>query len=673
VSLDHALAAAKRGWSVFPIKAREKEPVGRWTEEATTDPKTITAWLAGTSLNYGIACGPSGLVVIDEDAPGAADRLAQACGYDTLPATFTVSTAKGRHFYYRINGTPVRTGVRKVPGIDVRAVGGYVVGPGSTHVTGARYEVADGRDTLLLPVWLARVLNDGLRASEASPLPAGEVPVTVPQPRVADEPIPDRIGAGSRHDTIMRRAASMRARGATLTEALIVSRYLHQRCDQPTGDPYPWDTAAATVRDVFTRYDGPETYGELLTPEEVEREARRLRVQQAAREKVAAETAANLPLPELVRLDKFLATPDEEVAHRVARLWPTGGRVVLAAQNKAGKTTLVGNLLRALADGEPFLGRFPVARARRVVLVDDELDERMLRGWLREQRIATETAVELVPLRGRLSAFNILDPATRSRWARSIGTADILLLDCLRPALDALALSEDKDAGRFLEALDELLTEAGVGEALVVHHMGHTGERSRGDSRILDWPDAKWRLVRERGEEGEELDETAARYFTAYGRDVDQPETLLAYDPDTRRLTAAGGSRAEVRRQGVMDAIRGFLAENPRSSKNAIETGVEYRRDSVRDALRELVRSGEVACEKTGQSFLHTLTSPTRPTSPRRMGEVGAEDLAPSPIGRGRGPARPAGDEEAEPRPGEVERLLADQLGATPLDDEEEP
>ena len=318
----------------------------------------------------------------------------------------------------------------------------------------------------------------------------------------------------------------------------------------------------------------------------VESEAYRLRVRNLARAKIEAENAEQATLPSPIRLGAFLATPDDPVTHRVAGLWPSGGRVVLSAPHKAGKTTLTGNLIRSLADAAPFLNDFPVVRAGRTVLVDNELDERMLRRWLRSQGVATTQAVDVLPLRGRLSAFNILDPATRTRWAERIGPADVLVLDCLRPALDALNLSEDKDAGRFLEALDELAAEAGIGELFVVHHMGHNGERSRGDSRILDWPDAVWKLVKEKEAEGEEEADARRVYFTAYGRDVDQPEALLTFDPDTRRLAVGGGSRSAQHVETILAAILAYLAEQPAGvSKNAIEEAVEGRRDAIRKAL----------------------------------------------------------------------------------------
>ena len=103
-----------------------------------------------------------------------------------------------------------------------------------------------------------------------------------------------------------------------------------------------------------------------------------------------------------------------------------------------------------------------------------------------------------------------------------------------------------------------LLAVAGVLEALVVHHMGHTGERSRGDSRIIDWPDATWKLVREDPE-----NENSPRYFSAYGRDVGQPESLLAFDPETRRLTLHGGNRKDAANERLSKPLLDLLRAHP--------------------------------------------------------------------------------------------------------------
>lgn len=347
----------------------------------------------------------------------------------------------------------------------------------------------------------------------------------------------------------------------------------------------------------------------------VEHEAQRLRVRNLAHEKLAAEKSGELVLPHLSRLDTFLATPDDPLTYRINGLWPAGGRVVLSAPHKAGKTTTVGNTLRALADHTPFLGRFDVTPAARILLIDNELDERMLRRWLRDQTIINTASIELIPLRGKLSSFNILDPAIRSKWAQNLQSADVLVFDCLRPALDALGLSEDKDAGRFLEALDELTREAAISDTLLIHHMGHNGERSRGDSRILDWPDAVWKLVKDVPDDEDDDDSGIRRvYFTAYGRDVDQPETQLDFNAETRHLTAAGGTRSDSKSDHVLARILEYLEENPRATYNAIVKGAGIKRTNARKAINTGIDRGLITVERAGQSKLHTRTGSLVPT-----------------------------------------------------------
>jgi hypothetical protein len=321
-------------------------------------------------------------------------------------------------------------------------------------------------------------------------------------------------------------------------------------------------------------------------------------------------------LPPLVRLDEFLATPDEDLAYRIDRLCPAGGRIILAAAWKAGKTTLLGNLIRSLVDAQPFLGCYDLQPARRVVLIDDELDKRTLRRWLREQGITNTRRVELVALRGKVAAFNLIDPVNRSRWARHIGPSDVLLFDCLRPVLDALGLDESHDAGRFLVAFDALLAEAGIAEAAIAHHMGHAGERSRGDSRLRDWPDVEWRLVRDKSRDVDgETDPAAARYFAAYGRDVDQPEQLLGYDTVTRRLTITGGTRKDARSEALVDAVVQHVAAHPGCSQDALEKAVDGRDQDIRKARDRARERGLIVAEKVGNRWMHTIRSATRPDS----------------------------------------------------------
>lgn len=342
-----------------------------------------------------------------------------------------------------------------------------------------------------------------------------------------------------------------------------------------------------------------------------------LRIRQEAKRRLDEELHPPAQLPPVKSLDTLLAEPDKPSQFRIAGLAPLGGRVMLSAQYKAGKTTIVSNLLRSLADNTPFLGSFDVTTpASRIVLVDDELGEDMLRRWLREQGIGnTAAVVDTVSLRGSLSAFNPMDDRNRTQWAtrwRDLGV-DYLVLDCLRPILDAHGLDENRDAGTFLVAFDALLEEAGIGDSLTLHHMGHANERARGDSRLQDWPDAIWRVMRET----EEPD--SPRYFSAFGRDVNVAEGQLAYDQPTRRLTYLNGNRSEARldkaRVDVIELLVVAAAKGAKPNSSAMEAQLvpPHTQKSLRQAVALLVRQGLVAVEDGARNAkLHSIAHPCK-------------------------------------------------------------
>jgi hypothetical protein len=183
-----ALAAADAGWHVFPCAPGSKRPALRenWQDLATTDSGRIRAWWARRSYNIGIACGQSGLVVIDldvarvardgRDAPvgqrgldgpasgtDALERLCLAHGQRYPAGTYTVDTPSGgSHLYFTAPRAPVRNSAGRLgPLIDVRADGGYVVGDGSV-IDGRRYAARGDFLPLALPLpaWLARLLRE---------------------------------------------------------------------------------------------------------------------------------------------------------------------------------------------------------------------------------------------------------------------------------------------------------------------------------------------------------------------------------------------------------------------------------------------------------------------------------------------------------------------------------
>lgn len=364
----------------------------------------------------------------------------------------------------------------------------------------------------------------------------------------------------------------------------------------------------------------------------IQREVAQMLEKNEARRRFDALTRPPAKQPTAWNISDLFAENFVPVDYRIERVAPVGSRVLLAAQYKAGKSTLVGNVIRNLADGDPFLGRFEVnARPVHIVLIDTELSPRMLQKWLQDQGIERRNVTVYALRETGVSVFNILDERVRAQWAarlRDLG-ADYLILDCLRPCLDALGLSEDKEAGRFLTAFDQLLADANIGDALVVHHMGHSQERSRGDSRLLDWPDALWYLNR-----ADPDDPTSARYFKAVGRDVNVAEGLLAFDPATRHLTYSDGSRkaraADAALIAVVDVLREHHAaegpDAPGIPKTRLTIDANAGRNAATKAIEKGLRTGLLTAESGSvtSSKMIRLTNPCdRCGGPLRAGQVG--------------------------------------------------
>jgi hypothetical protein len=164
--LDHPVHKLCQGNSKdhnpFTCDSRGKCPVVSWGERASCKSNVIEAWWGnGRRYNHGIHCGKSGLLVADEDVLDGLAKLAAKLGV-IVPDTFTVKTAHGRHYYFTDteNGAlSTKEGLLAGYGCNVRSGVGYVVGPGSTHVTGVVYEVENDVPIVPLPLWVAEAIK----------------------------------------------------------------------------------------------------------------------------------------------------------------------------------------------------------------------------------------------------------------------------------------------------------------------------------------------------------------------------------------------------------------------------------------------------------------------------------------------------------------------------------
>jgi hypothetical protein len=149
---EMALEYADRGWAVMPLLPNKKDPhfdlCRRAYLSATTDHKLINFWFNyDASINIGIACSTSGLVVFDIDYRNGGELLKE------FEPTYTVKTGDGLHLYYATSPAAVYRG-KLADGIDIKYKG-YVAAAPSIHPSGARYTVIDDRNPVAVPqeIW----------------------------------------------------------------------------------------------------------------------------------------------------------------------------------------------------------------------------------------------------------------------------------------------------------------------------------------------------------------------------------------------------------------------------------------------------------------------------------------------------------------------------------------
>lgn len=136
--LEAALTYAERGWQVLPLKPKMKDPhfdlVKNAYKGASDDQNLINFWFKiDPNANIGIACQPSGLLVIDIDYRNGGVLMPE------FDETYTVETGDGLHLYYKASNLYDYRG-KIDDGIDIKYKG-YVAAAPSIHPNGKTYKV----------------------------------------------------------------------------------------------------------------------------------------------------------------------------------------------------------------------------------------------------------------------------------------------------------------------------------------------------------------------------------------------------------------------------------------------------------------------------------------------------------------------------------------------------
>lgn len=593
--VELALAMIDMGAAVFPLAPGSKAPLipkrkgGGGFLDASPDPEAARTFLSHAGHpNYGVVF-PEGsdVIVLDLDGgdrdkrPGwQADwqRLYERLGPPGL--TFIVRTPSGgRHAYYRWRTDrygPIPPGDEMLGWTVRKPAKGYLVGPGSV-VNGATYEPVGAPAIADLPqAWVhAAIAEKSTRHDDVI--------------RVAGSTQAVEVGVGHRHAYLRDRARHLR--GVGLTGEALFAAVMDLNSQLP--EPKSADDVRRAIGDVEAKFD----------PDPIDPETGRPIVAAQTR---AAVGRTNTEPPKVLDALPFytaaeIAAMTPEVIDWAWRDYLAHGTILeLVGPPKAGKTTLVLGLLRALVHGHPFLDR-PTAAGPVVVLT--EQGPTSLRAVLVRTELAERDDVHLLLHRD----------ARGHRWRDVVATATaycdkvrarVLVVDTL-PAFAGLAGESENNAGDALEAMEPLLAAASNGLAVLVNRhrrkgaqggslAGDIADEGRGSGAFSGSVDVILSLRRPSGG-----GRSTIRELVAASRFDETPEKLLVEFADGSYV--ALGDEAAVESAEARSAVLELLEDEVKGMTLAALTSASGKsRQTLQRVVNDLVATHDLEVRGRG-------------------------------------------------------------------------
>lgn len=289
-----------------------------------------------------------------------------------------------------------------------------------------------------------------------------------------------------------------------------------------------------------------------------------------------------------ISMHEFINQEGAESRYLIESLALWESTVILFAQAKVGKTTLVFNLIRAIADEVPFLNAFDVSETKgKVGFLNYELTEDLCRVWAKRIPVTNAERIVFWNLRGLNNPF-------RSREAMKEFAAQVLPLGVETLVLDPLSgafigdTNNNDEVKRFFLNLEEFKVLAGVKHLFVMVHAGNDATKPRGATTLRDHPDAIWSMTK---------NAAGLRFFKAEGRDVSLDEGVLTFDEGSGLLTFEEGSSKTATPSIMKTRFYDFIVANPRCKASDIDSHFKGSKDRKSAIRKELVDEGLVVMD----------------------------------------------------------------------------
>ena len=322
-------------------------------KDASSDPAVVERWLGkwgAENINWAVATGQeSGIVVVDIDPRNGGNE--SMVDY-TMPPTLSVATGgNGQHLFFAYpDGEPVKSNGGWLPGVDVQSDGKYVILPGSRHMSGGVYSWENDAELAALPPEVGERSAGGSRFElpDSASILAG-------------------VEKGERNDTLFRWAVEQKHRnfmdadgGRAIVTTLVLGAAKASGLDERE--------ALQIVESAFRQDYGKPT---------------------------AAEDFYGVPLPEGEKHDftdggTFLfdvpALPPAIWGFGSEILWARNEALMVCGGIGAGKTTIMGQLVRAMIFGGDVLGYpvTPLAEGDKILYLAMDRPEQIRRALARQ-------------------------------------------------------------------------------------------------------------------------------------------------------------------------------------------------------------------------------------------------------------------------------------------------
>lgn len=317
----------------------------------------------------------------------------------------------------------------------------------------------------------------------------------------------------------------------------------------------------------------------------------------------------------LTRLADLLNRPDAPLDWLLEGILSVGGVSGVFAKPKVGKSTFARNLCFAVARGDDFLG-IETEKGECIYLALEERPED-IRNDFRAMGADGSEPIYIHAASAPAEGITALCSLVRMRKPMLVVIDPLFRLARIR---DEKAYAETYAA---LGPLIDVARETGT-HVMFVHHAGKGMKTDSVDSPLGSTAigGAVSTLIVLKRVNDHRTIETVQRV----GKDL--PETILAYDAESRRLTLAG-SRFDSERQECETEILDFLqSTNEPQTQEQIRDTVEGQTKVIRAALTALVKSERVARTgegKRGKPFLYSfpnsgsehIVGTTKPESPK--------------------------------------------------------